>query len=171
MTRTLVAVGWLVSVGLSLGLFSCGTKDDATLSVYAQGLTITKSVNSFGAKAEGSVTVIFDLGHYSGAPVKVETIALSLFRDGKPMPTLTADVRFSPDTGEPNLPLDLNPGDKKSIRYKISGSSATEPLALTDAQATELCAGPVMVNGNVTMTGQAAPIAISAAPVSAACCP
>ncbi len=163
--------GSLTALAYALFLWSCGTKEDATISVYAQELTVTHGKNAFGDKAEGSVKVIFELGHYSGAAMRVEGISLSLYRDGKAMPSVTPVVRFSPDTGEPTLPLDLASGQTKSIKYKISGSSPTEPLALTADQAKELCAGPVMVNGTAQITGQIAPMSIAAAPVAVTGCP
>ena len=113
--------------------------------------------------------VYFELGAYATKGAHVDTISLSLARDSKVI--LGGNARFSPDTGELNLPIDVNPGEKKSIRYKITGTSPTEPLALSDADAKELCAGQVMVQGNVTYTGSSAPLPISAAPVTVSGCP
>src|SRR5258708_3606388 len=91
----------------------CGTKEDASLSVYAQDLTLTHGSNAFGDKLEGSVTVTFDLGHYSGAPVHVENITLLLVRNDAVL--IGGSARFVPDVGETTLPFDVSPGQKKSI--------------------------------------------------------
>ncbi|GAC1351451.1 MAG: hypothetical protein NVS3B20_13570 [Polyangiales bacterium] len=157
---SLLLVTWCVLTTTTIG---CGTKEDASLDVYAQDLMLTKGGNAFGAKLEGSMKVTFDLGHYSGANVHVDAISLQLYRSGAVI--LGGRARLVPVAADPKLPFDLSPGQKISIRYEVHGNSATEPLQLTDTDAMEVCRGPISAEGTVQQAGKADPIRIGAAPV------
>ena len=122
----------------------CGTKEDASLSVYAERTTLIKGVNAFGSKLDGDVTVVFDMGKWTQGNVTVESIQLGLYRDTTqiiPGATLTPPLGTS-------FPLELAPGQKHSLLYSIKKDS------LTVDEATALCAGPVKVSGAVQQAGK-----------------
>lgn len=158
MLRRLVLAAALLSAGLVLS--GCGVKEDVSLFVYARGATLTKGANAFGAKLDGVVDVVFDLGAYSGEPVTVEAIQLGLYRDGA---QILPAARFEPPAGT-RFPFDLAPGQKTAIRYTIRRDQ------LVDGEPAALCAGPVTVNGSVKQTGKPA-FGLASEQVNVAGCP
>lgn len=141
---------------LALAAASCGTKSDASLSVYAQSLALTKTSNTFGAKLTGSVEVVLDLGHWAQAPVAVQTVSLRLVRNDAP---ILADATFTP---QETLPVTVQPSSKHAITYAIE---------LQNVDATVLCAGPVGVSGAVTTNAEAGQVSIGTTPLVPTGCP
>jgi hypothetical protein len=141
---------------LALAATSCGTKTDASLSVYAQNLSLTKTSNPFGAKLTGSVEVVLDLGHWAQKPVAVQTVSLRLVRNDAP---ILADATFTP---QETLPVTVQPSSKHAITYLIE---------LQNVDATVLCAGPVGVSGAVTNDAEAGQVSIGTTPIVPAGCP
>lgn len=152
--RALFAFGF---AALAFAATSCGTKTDATLAVYAQNLTLTKVGGTFGAKLQGSVDIVCDLGHWATGPVDVQTIGLRLVRDGQPV---LVDAKLVPGTA---LPVTVQPSSKATITYSISQQ-------LTPADETTLCAGPLGVSGSVTTSAEAA-VAVGTIAVAVTGCP
>ncbi len=146
-----------LSIALGLTAASCGTKTDATLAVYAQNLTLAKVSGPFGAKLEGSVDIVCDLGHWATGPVEVQTIGLRLVRDGQPV---LVDAKLVPASP---LPLTVQPSSKATITYSI-----TQQLAAADE--TAACAGPLGVSGSVTTSAEAA-VAVGTSAVAVTGCP
>jgi hypothetical protein len=153
--RTLLSL--TLTAVLGLATTSCGTKTDATLAVYAQNLTLAKVSGPFGAKLQGSVDIVLDLGHWATGPVDVQTIGLRLVRDGQPV---LVDAKLVP--GSP-LPVTVQPSSKATISYTI-----TQQLAAADE--TTLCAGPLGVSGSVTTSAEPA-VAVGTSPVTVTGCP
>ena len=156
------AGGLLAVVVATLGAPSCGTPADVSLSVSADHLTLTKSTGPFGPKLAGGVDVEFDLGHYTGDPVKVETIGLRLFQGTTKVNVLARAQLVADSTGA--LPFTLAPGTSKTVHYTI-GIDQLQPTEVT-----ELCAGPISASGAVESDGRA-PVEILAAAVTATGCP
>jgi hypothetical protein len=138
---------------------SCGAKADATLTAYAQNLTLTKSSDAFGAKLTGSVDVVLDLGHWAQGPVEVQTVGLRLFRDGNPI-LLRAEI-----VPLKTLPVSVPPSQSSTLTYSITA----EQLSTSEVQ--ELCAGPVAVSGSVTTDTQVGTTSIQTTPIVPTGCP
>lgn len=157
--RRVLAVSLAVSLAAALGLVasSCGTKTDATLAVYAQNLALAKVSGPFGAKLEGSVDVVLDLGHWATGPVDVQTVGLRLVRDGVPV---LVEAKLVPTTP---LPVTVQPSSKATIRYTITQQ-------LTAADETTLCVGPLGISGSVTTSAEPG-VAVGTTPVAVTGCP
>jgi lipid-binding SYLF domain-containing protein len=143
--RSLLAWSRSLSLAAAFGLAgsACGTKTDASLAVYAQNLTLAKVSGPFGAKLQGSVDIVLDLGHWATGPVDVQTVGLRLVRGGQPV---LVDATLVPGTA---LPVTVQPSSKATISYTITQQ-------LTAADETTLCAGPLGVSGSVTTSAEAA---------------
>jgi hypothetical protein len=150
----------LVLVGVSVA--GCGTKDDATLAVYAQNPVVKKDETGPFPKLTGSVDVVFDMGAYSSGSVRVSTVTLRLFR-GENLNILPR-AKFEL-TGGAKFPIDLAAGSKQTTTFSIGIDH------LTDAEKTELCAGPVSVAGTVERADSPTPLRIGTTPVSPQGCP
>ncbi len=161
MTRARVAL-LVISAALAPSLVSCGTKDDATLAVYAQNPALKKSVSPVGFKLEGSVDVVFDMGHYASGSVKVDAVSLRIF-DAKNLNVL-ARAKISPSTTFV-LPAELAPSSKITASFTIGIDQ------LTTQEITDLCAGPLTISGTVTRADTPEPIHIGSNAVSATGCP
>lgn len=147
-------------LGAVLALAGCGTKEDASLFVYAKNVTLTKGTNAFGSKLDGSVDVVFDLGKWSQGSVTVEAISLGLYRDST---QIVPGATFSPPPDK-TFPFDLAPNQVHTIKYTIAKAS------LTAEETTALCAGPVRLNGVVKQAGKAE-IQLSTDPMPVPGCP
>jgi hypothetical protein len=139
---------------------SCGVKEDASLSVYAESTSLTKGTNAFGSTLNGTVAVVFDLGKWTQGNITVESIQLGLYRDTT---QVVATATLSPPMGT-TFPLELAPGQKRTLTYTITKTS------LTAEETNELCAGPVKVSGIVQQAGKGV-IRIGADPVTVVGCP
>ncbi len=138
----------------------CGVKEDVTLLVSTQGLTLTKSKGAFDFRLDGTVDVVFEMGKYAGDPVRVEAISLQLQRGTTQiLPT----TRVEPPAGT-SYPFDLAPGQRHALKYKITKDQ------LVGDDATVLCAGPVRVSGVVKQVGKPE-IPIFSDPIPVAGCP
>jgi hypothetical protein len=147
---------------LGVGTVSCGTKDDATLAVYAQNPVVKKDETGAFPKLVGSVDVVFDMGAYSSGSVRVTTVTLRLFR-GETINILPrARIEL---TGGAKFPIDLSAGSKQTTTFSIGIDQ------LTDAEKAELCAGPVSVSGTVVRADSPTPLRIGTTPVSPQGCP
>jgi hypothetical protein len=140
-------------------LAGCGTKEDASLAVYAQKPALTKASNAFGSSLSGSVEVVFDLGKYTQGSITVEAIQLGLYRDTT---QVVPRAMVTPPAGT-TFPITLAPGQKQIIAYTIKVES------LTMEEANALCAGPVKVSGTVQQAGQG-PQQIGADPITVTGC-
>jgi hypothetical protein len=148
-------------LGALLALAGCGTKEDASLFVYAKGMTLVKGTNAFGSKLDGGVEIVFDLGKWSQGSVTVEAISLGLYRDtAQVVPgatfTLPADRTF---------PFELAPNQVHTIKYAIAKTS------LTADETAQLCAGPVKLNGTVKQAGKAELLQLTTEPMNVNGCP
>ena len=152
----------LLCASCLVGVAGCGTKDDATLAVYAQNPVIKKDETGPFPKLVGSVDVVFDMGHYSSGSVRVSTVTLRLFR-GETLNILPrAKIEL---TGGAKFPIDLTAGSKQTTNFAIGIDQ------LTDGEKAELCAGPVSISGTVERADSATPLHIGTTPVSPQGCP
>ena len=158
MRRSFVALS-LLAVGLTA---ACGTKDDATLAVYAQNPKLAKDETGAFPKLVGSVDVVFDMGAYSSGSVRIETVSLRLFRGENLniLPRAKFDL-----TGGATFPIDLSAGSKQTTTFSIGIDQ------LTDAEKTELCAGPVSISGTVDRQDSPTPVRIGTTPITPQGCP
>lgn len=148
---------------LGLGLASCGSKEDASLSVYAQNPVVKKTANPFGFKLEGSVDVVFDEGAYSQGSVTVDNVSLRLFRGTNTVVLPRAKIELT--AASPHFPLTIAAGEKKTTSWTIAIDQ------LTADEITELCAGPVSVSGTVDQQGKHDPTRVATTPVAPQGCP
>jgi hypothetical protein len=143
-----------------LACAGCSAKEDVSLVVSADGASLAKVPGPFDAKLTGGVDVSFDLGHYSGSDVTVESIQIGLYRGGA---QIIPGAKIEPPAGT-TFPLQLSPGATQKIHYTISKDQ------LLKDEATALCAGPVTVTGIVKQSGKP-DLTINADPISATGCP
>lgn len=146
----------LALAALALVGASCGTKADASLSVYAQNLTLAKVQSPFGPKLQGTVEIVLDLGHWAQAPVAVQTVSLRLVRDGQPV---LLEATFTP---QEQLPVTVQPSSKRALTYVIEQQGV---------DVTTLCAAPIGVSGAVTTDAEAGQTSIGTTPLLPSGCP
>lgn len=155
MIRRAIAVA--IAVGVAAG---CGSKEDATLSVYTQNPSLAKVNGGFTALA-GSVDLVLDMGAYSQGSVTVDAVGLRLFRGSL---NILARAKFVPSDGT-SYPVTINAKDKKVVHYAITIDQ------MTDAEISELCAGQASIGGTVTQHGNASPMSIGSTPITPTGCP
>ncbi|MGZ3452379.1 MAG: hypothetical protein ACXVEF_22410 [Polyangiales bacterium] len=151
-----IASSFLLAVSVS----GCAAKDDATLVVSAKGPALAKLPGPFDAKLDGSVDVSFDLGHWSGSNVTVESIQIGLYRSGA---QIIPGAKIEPQAGTV-FPLVMAPSETRVIHYTI-----VKEQLLKD-EVTTLCAGPITITGVVKQSGKP-DLTILADPISASGCP
>lgn len=142
-------------------MLGCGTKEDAALFVYAKNMSLTKGTNAFGSKLDGSVDIVFDLGKWSQGSVTVEAIQLGLYRDTT---QIVPGATFT-QPADKTFPFDLAPNQVHTITYTIAKTS------LTADETTQLCAGPVKLNGTVKQAGKAELLQVTTEPMAVPGCP
>lgn len=151
------------AVILFLPLFlGCGSKEDATLSVYTQNTTLSKTNGSAFPALGGSVDLVLDLGSFSSGSVTVDGAAMRLYQ-GNTTINVLARATFTVTDGT-TFPVTVNAGQKKSIHYDIKIDQLT-----TDEQ-TQLCATPIAVGGTVSQSGNGTQVKIGSTPVTASGC-
>ena len=143
---------------------SCGSKEDASLSVYTQNVVLTKTTTAFGAKLEGSVDVVLDMGHYSQGSISVEAVQLRLFRGDTQ--NILPEAKIVPLASNPTFPLTIGAGTKTTLSYTITIQQLRD-----QAEIDLLCAGPVTVSGNVLQHESPTPTRIGSTPTPASGCP
>jgi hypothetical protein len=156
--------GWVGAVGLLAAfLASCGSKEDASLFVYAQNPVVAKDATGAFPRLTGSVDVVFDLGKWSTGPVKVGAVTMRLFRGENTV--ILPRAKIIPKPGAPTVPFEVPPGTATTVSYTIGIDQ------MTDAEIAEFCTGgPVSVTGIVEMEGQAQQ-RVATTPVAPQGCP
>jgi len=140
----------------------CGSKEDATLSVYTQNPSVTASDSAFGPKTvlSGSVDVVLDLGSFSSGSATVDGVVLRLFRGTT---NVVARAKIQPADGT-SYPVTVSAGQKKSVHYSI----ALDQMSATEIA--DLCAGPITIGGTVQEEGTSAPLSIRSDPITPSGC-
>ena len=138
-------------VALLLATCSCGSKDAVSVSgtLANPQVVVGKAPGGLVSNLSGSFEVALELGARASEPASVDFAVFSLVRADNAMPVLDAPQGKPLSwSASPPPPVQLSPGDKKTVLVTIETSGAPMELPAADKEA--VCgAGQLRVVGTI----------------------